>query len=74
MQENRIGEFLSWNPLEFTWSRDAGDTYDYYLVCSGFDAADTLFKDRLTSVELVAQQGAWWLYRNVDRVALHQAP
>ena len=68
MKQPRFGEFLAWNPTAFSWSRDAGDSYDYFLVCAGADLADVLFKDRQASVTLVAQQGPWWLYRNVTRV------
>jgi hypothetical protein len=68
MQQARFGEFLAWNPTAFSWSRDAGDSYDYYLVCAGADLAQVLFKERLSSVALVAQEGPWWLYRNVARV------
>jgi hypothetical protein len=66
-QRPRLGEFLAWNPLEFVWARDGGDTYDYYFVCAGSDVAEAIFKDRVASVELVANEGSWWLYRNRER-------
>jgi hypothetical protein len=66
-QRPRLGEQLAWNPLAFEWARDGGDTYDYYLVCAPGDLAEFIFKDRATSVELVANEGPWWLYRNRER-------
>ena len=42
----------------------------YYLVCSGTRAAGVIFKDHADSIELVAHEEPWWLYRNVDRVAV----
>jgi len=67
MNRPRLGDRLAWYPEDFSWSRDGGDSYDYYLVCAGADMSALLFKDRVTSVDLVEQQGSWWLYRNVDR-------
>jgi hypothetical protein len=66
MQAARFGEYLAWQPTEFTWQRDGGPDYDYFVVCAGTDASAALFKDRIDSVELVARDGAWWLYRNLD--------
>jgi hypothetical protein len=66
-QRPRVGERVAANPLSFEWTRDGGDTYDYYLVCASEDVAELIFKDRVTSVELVAKQGPWWLYRNRER-------
>jgi hypothetical protein len=68
MHQMRYGERLAWLPTEFVWTRDAGETYDYYLVCAPVDASAALFKDHATSVALVSQEGNWWLYRNTDRL------
>jgi hypothetical protein len=36
-------------------------------VCAGADVSTALFKDHLASVELVAHEAPWWLYRNLER-------
>lgn len=65
----RVGDELAWRPAEFQWERDGGPSYDYFIVCAGADVATELFKDHLTSVELVAHEPPWWLYRNLERAA-----
>lgn len=70
MSAPRVNEALAWAPEAFEWERDGGDDYDYYLVCSGTRAAGVVFKDHADSIELVAHEEPWWLYRNVDRVAV----
>ena len=61
----RVGDYLAWNPHLFSWSRDGGDLYDYYLVCSAADASALLFKEHVAAVDLITHDGSWWLYRNV---------
>ncbi len=63
----RVGDELAWRPAEFQWERDGGPSYDYFLVCAGDDASAVLFKDHLASMELVAHEPPWWLYRNRER-------
>lgn len=60
----RVGDVLAWSPQLFSWSRDGGDLYDYYLVCSVGDASELLFKEHAAEVDLIAHDGPWWLYRN----------
>jgi hypothetical protein len=63
----RMNDRLGWNPYEFRWDVDGGDKYDYFIIRSSVDVSATIFKERLRSVELVAHEGWWWLYRNVER-------
>jgi hypothetical protein len=63
----RINELLGWYPLDFRWDVDGGDKYDYFIIKSNADVSAPIFKERLGSVELVAHEGWWWLYRNVER-------
>jgi hypothetical protein len=63
----RINENLSWYPDAFRWDVDGGTSYDYFVVKSNVDVSAAIFKDRLSSVELIARSGWWWLYRNVER-------
>lgn len=65
----RVGDLLAWEPGKFDWSRDGGDSYDYFLVCAGEDASALIFKDRTDSVRLVARAGSWWLYERQPAVA-----
>lgn len=67
MEKARLGERLAWAPVAFQWAADGGDRYDYFVVCAGADLSQQIFKDRAGSVELVAQDGSWWLYRNLHR-------
>jgi hypothetical protein len=63
----RIAEQVAWYPLAFEWELHGGANYDYFLVKSSFDAGPLIFKDKAGNIELVTQQGWWWLYRNLDR-------
>jgi len=49
-----------------------------FIVTSGARArgnvAPLIFKDRLDSVELIAQADSWWLYRNLETPAGETAP
>ena len=65
MARPRVGDTLAWYPQDFSWARDGGDLYDYYLVCSGVDAAEAIFKEQVAAVDLIAQNGPWWLYEKV---------
>lgn len=63
----RLNEHLGWDPGAFRWDVDGGDKYDYFLVRSKIEISAAIFKERLGSVELVAHEDRWWLYRNVQR-------
>jgi hypothetical protein len=63
----RMTDFLGWYPTEFDWQAHGGAHYDYFLVKSSSDISLQIFKDKRGSVELVAQSGWWWLYRNLER-------
>jgi hypothetical protein len=67
----RIGDYLAWHPEAFEWVRDGGQDYDYFLICAGGDVSGDLFKDRAGSMELMAHEGPWWLYRNRERHRHH---
>lgn len=63
MKAPRIGERIAWRPLAFSWDRDGGESYDYFIVCAKKDESARIFKDRVGSVELIAHENPWWLYR-----------
>ena len=63
----RMTDFLGWYPTEFDWHTHGGAHYDYFMVKSSSDISERIFKDKRGSVELVAQSGWWWLYRNLER-------
>jgi hypothetical protein len=63
----RMNDRLAWYPFAFRWDADGGDKYDYFMIKATADVSATIFKERLGSVELVAHEGGWWLYRNVER-------
>lgn len=63
----RINENLAWYPTLFRWDADGGASYDYFVVKSNVDISEAVFKERIGSVKLVARDGWWWLYRNLDR-------
>jgi hypothetical protein len=65
----RVDETLAWAPWLFDWQSHGGSRYDYFLVRAGADFAPVIFKNRLDSVELIAQADSWWLYRNTVRTA-----
>jgi hypothetical protein len=58
---------VAWYPTLFRWDADNGASYDYFVVKSGSDVADAIFKERIESVELVVRHGWWWLYQNRER-------
>ena len=62
----RINETVAWYAPAFDWAANGGDGYGYFLIKANFDIAEAVFKERQGSVELVAQSGWWWLYRNVE--------
>jgi hypothetical protein len=64
----RITEAVSWSPVQFDWEANGGASYDYFLIKARFDLSAAVFKDKVDNVELVTQQGWWWLYRNRARV------
>jgi hypothetical protein len=63
----RINETLAWYPTLFRWEADGGASYDYFVLKSSVDVSEAVFKEHLTSVQLVAHDGWWWLYRNLER-------
>lgn len=52
-----------WQPLQFDWERSNGDFYDYFLVRSPMDMRGELFKSDTSKVELLTNEGWWWLYK-----------
>jgi len=65
----RMTEATAWDPRYFDWDLNGGARYDYFIVKSNEDVAESIFKDKVRSIELVAHQGWWWLYRNNEREA-----
>ena len=57
---------LSWIPESFDWQKYHGDDYDYFVVRSLTDISADIFKNRRASVELVHNEGPWWLYRPIE--------
>jgi hypothetical protein len=70
----RVDETVAWAPWLFDWQAHGGSRYDYFLVRAGANFAPLIFKDRLNSVELIAQTDLWWLYRNLETPAGETAP
>lgn len=62
----RIREGVMAQPKNFSWPRDAGADYDYFLVCADKDESAAVFKERRDSVSLLGRYGTWWLYKNLD--------
>lgn len=67
VKEPRLGEALAWSPWLFEWDGNGGSTYDYFIVKASDDVSRDIFKEHLSSVRLVSQNGWWWLYENVSR-------
>lgn len=63
----RIDEPVAWRAELFDWERNGGANYDYFLIKFAADISDPVFKDKRSSVELVAQRGDWWLFENKER-------
>ena len=62
----RITEALSWQPIAFQWDVNGGASYEYFIVKSGFDVSNEIFKDQRAAVALVANSGWWWVYRKLE--------
>ena len=62
-----VTEVLAWRPWFFEWTRHGGSRYDYFVVKSEADVTELIFKDHVASVELVAREDSWWLFRNAAR-------
>lgn len=60
------GDALAWNPGAFRWDENNGDTYDYFVVRADVDVSAPIFKEHRSAVKLVAREGWWWLYKQVD--------
>lgn len=69
----RISETTTWYPQLFDWNKEGGAGYDYFLVKANADVSEQIFKDKRGSVELVAREEWWWLYRNTERLAADAA-
>lgn len=63
----RMTESLAWYPTVFQWEVNGGRNYDYFIVKSGFDISNEIFKEKRGAVQLVTRSGWWWLYRNIER-------
>ena len=66
----RLDDDLAWQPQNFDWVRNGGDDYDFFIVCAAEDYSPILFREKAPSIELVAHDNRWWLYKNMDRSAL----
>ena len=62
-----VTEVLAWRPWFFEWTTHGGSRYDYFVVKSEADVTELIFKDHVASVELVAREGSWWVFRNAAR-------
>lgn len=63
----RIDEVVSWYPSMFDWDKHGGANYHYFLVKANEDLSAVIFKKKRDSVELVAREDWWWLYRNKEQ-------
>lgn len=54
-------------PMLEDWESYSGDDYDYFLVYDPQDISHVLFRGHEDDVELVAQTGRWWLFKNTSR-------
>jgi hypothetical protein len=61
--ESRVSSLLEQHPEGFDWRYEP--PYDYYVVRSPFDVGGQMFLGAESSVTLVQNTGAWWLYRRV---------
>ena len=72
----RITETVAWHPIAFRWDVNGGASYDYFIVKSGFDVSNEIFKDKRAAVALLTNSGWWWVYRKLearDAAAPHAA-
>lgn len=61
-----FNDTLTWLPMEFQWDANGGDNYDYFIVHANIDVSKAIFKGiSRKRVELIAQEGWWWLYRRI---------
>lgn len=57
-----VGYGFEWRPGVFDWQQHAGDQYDYFLIRTGVDRTETLFRGASTPPRLLARENGWWLY------------
>ena len=62
-----VNNRFTWAPLSFTWATHQGDVYDYFIARFPQDISTDLFKDATDRVEVVGNEGMWWLYRRVGQ-------
>ncbi len=53
---------FEWFPQKFDWQYHAGRQYDYFVARAPVDHGAYLFRDATCGIELLAQEGHWWLY------------
>ena len=58
---------LEYMPYRFRWDEHGGDRYDLFLVRAAGGPPGGRIDGGEGRLELLAQQGRWWLYRNVAR-------
>ena len=61
-----VNNRFTWNVGTFRWSTHGGDVYDYFIARYPGDASEALFKDAVNKVEVVGNEGMWWLYRRIE--------
>nr|MCH9671382.1 hypothetical protein [Gammaproteobacteria bacterium] len=61
-----FGDRFAWDPFAYSWSQFNGDAYDYFLFHGPPNAPARFFRNRLGSVTLVAQSGAWSVYQRIS--------
>lgn len=54
---------FEWFPQKFDWKYHAGRQYDYFVARAPIDHGASLFREATCRIELVAQEGHWWLYQ-----------
>jgi len=62
-----IGPGFEWTPLSFDWDKHRGENYDYFIFRSYRNPTSWIQERSRCNVELVSQNGTWWLFKNAPR-------
>ena len=49
-----------------SWDVNGGARDHYFIVKASHDVSNEIFKEKRAAVELVANSGWWWVYRNLE--------
>jgi len=62
-----VGPGFEWMPLSFDWDKHRGDNYDYFIFRSYRNPTSWIQERSRCNVELVSQNGTWWLFKHAPR-------